>query len=208
MGKFNRENNFNRGNSDREMYKATCADCGRECEIPFRPTTGRRVYCRDDFKKHSPDEGRGGRDMGRSNNFRSQSRGGGHGMQDRPMFDAVCANCGDKCRVPFEPREGKDTLCSKCFEEKGGDPRRSQSDGNSQQLNEINAKLDKILSMLSSTPASKAKSTPKSQEKKKKKSEEVVIEAEPAESVDAAIEEVPTEDVIPTTPKEKKKKKS
>ena len=36
----------------REMHKATCADCGAECEVPFKPTEGRPVYCRNCFQKH------------------------------------------------------------------------------------------------------------------------------------------------------------
>jgi len=36
----------------REMHKAICADCGQETEVPFKPTEGRPVYCRDCFSKH------------------------------------------------------------------------------------------------------------------------------------------------------------
>jgi CxxC-x17-CxxC domain-containing protein len=36
----------------REMHKATCADCGQETEVPFKPTEGRPVYCKDCFSKH------------------------------------------------------------------------------------------------------------------------------------------------------------
>ncbi|MDO9540512.1 MAG: DNA-directed RNA polymerase [Methanocalculus sp.] len=36
----------------REMSKAICADCGCECEVPFKPTEGRPVYCRDCLPKH------------------------------------------------------------------------------------------------------------------------------------------------------------
>jgi DNA-directed RNA polymerase len=36
----------------REMHKAVCSDCGQECEVPFKPTEGRPVYCRDCFPKH------------------------------------------------------------------------------------------------------------------------------------------------------------
>jgi CxxC-x17-CxxC domain-containing protein len=36
----------------REMHKATCADCGQECEVPFKPAEGRPVYCRDCYPKH------------------------------------------------------------------------------------------------------------------------------------------------------------
>jgi CxxC-x17-CxxC domain-containing protein len=38
----------------REMHKAVCADCKKECEVPFKPTEGRPVYCRDCFNKHKP----------------------------------------------------------------------------------------------------------------------------------------------------------
>ena len=38
----------------REMHKAVCADCGKECEVPFKPTEGRPVYCRDCYRKHVP----------------------------------------------------------------------------------------------------------------------------------------------------------
>ena len=37
---------------DREMHKATCADCGNECEVPFKPKEDRPVYCRERFQKH------------------------------------------------------------------------------------------------------------------------------------------------------------
>lgn len=36
----------------REMHKATCSDCGQECEVPFKPSGDRPVYCRDCFQKH------------------------------------------------------------------------------------------------------------------------------------------------------------
>jgi CxxC-x17-CxxC domain-containing protein len=35
----------------REMHKAICSDCGAECEVPFKPTEGRPVYCRDCWQK-------------------------------------------------------------------------------------------------------------------------------------------------------------
>ena len=38
----------------REMHDATCADCGQKTQVPFRPTEGRPVYCRDCFSKRKP----------------------------------------------------------------------------------------------------------------------------------------------------------
>ncbi len=34
-----------------EMHKATCSECGQECEVPFKPEEGRDVFCKDCFKK-------------------------------------------------------------------------------------------------------------------------------------------------------------
>ncbi|MFH1593511.1 MAG: CxxC-x17-CxxC domain-containing protein [Candidatus Omnitrophota bacterium] len=33
----------------RPMHKAICADCGRDCEVPFKPSAGRPVYCKECF---------------------------------------------------------------------------------------------------------------------------------------------------------------
>ncbi len=33
----------------------------------------------------------------------------------RVMYDAVCANCGKPCKVPFKPTEGRPVYCSECF---------------------------------------------------------------------------------------------
>jgi DNA-directed RNA polymerase len=44
---------FRGGNSGpREMTKVTCSDCGVETEVPFKPTEGRPVYCRDCLPNH------------------------------------------------------------------------------------------------------------------------------------------------------------
>jgi CxxC-x17-CxxC domain-containing protein len=33
------------------MYDAVCAECGKDCKVPFEPRSGRPVYCSDCFKK-------------------------------------------------------------------------------------------------------------------------------------------------------------
>lgn len=33
----------------REMHEATCTKCGKKCEVPFVPTEGRDVFCKDCF---------------------------------------------------------------------------------------------------------------------------------------------------------------
>ena len=43
---------FNSG--PREMFDATCSECGAETKVPFKPIEGRPVYCRDCYAKHKP----------------------------------------------------------------------------------------------------------------------------------------------------------
>ena len=94
---------------EREMHKATCSECNSECEVPFKPTEGKRVLCNDCFRRNRPPR--------RSfNNRRSFSR------NDRPreMHKATCADCGKECEVPFKPTEGRAVLCKDCFMAKKG----------------------------------------------------------------------------------------
>ena len=35
----------------REMYEVPCASCGRTARVPFQPSGGRPVYCRDCFDR-------------------------------------------------------------------------------------------------------------------------------------------------------------
>ena len=42
---------FKRDFGPREMHKATCSECGNECEVPFKPTEGKPVFCRDCYRK-------------------------------------------------------------------------------------------------------------------------------------------------------------
>jgi len=39
---------------DREMHKATCGDCGKDCEVPFEPRQDKPVYCNECFPNHKP----------------------------------------------------------------------------------------------------------------------------------------------------------
>lgn len=37
------------GGANRELFDAVCAQCGGAARVPFRPSPGRPVYCRDCF---------------------------------------------------------------------------------------------------------------------------------------------------------------
>jgi CxxC-x17-CxxC domain-containing protein len=32
------------------MFKTICSDCGKECEVPFKPNGSKPVFCRDCFQ--------------------------------------------------------------------------------------------------------------------------------------------------------------
>lgn len=166
MGKFDRNNRpggrggFGNKRPDRaQMYKATCGNCGKSCEVPFRPTGDRPVLCSDCFSKSRND--RGGRDSGRGRSF---------DRDRKTMYSAVCSNCGDKCEVPFKPTGDKPIYCNKCFDQAGGSGRHKGEGKPSQpqtdQFAALNAKLDQILAVLSAQPAAKPKVVKKPAAKK------------------------------------------
>lgn len=35
--------------------------------------------------------------------------------RERPMFEAICADCKVPCEVPFRPSEGRSVYCKECF---------------------------------------------------------------------------------------------
>lgn len=41
---------------DRQMHDATCSGCGKACQVPFRPSAGKEVFCNDCFGKVKGDE--------------------------------------------------------------------------------------------------------------------------------------------------------
>lgn len=43
------------GGGSREMHKATCSECKKECEVPFKPSNDRPIYCKACFAKRKND---------------------------------------------------------------------------------------------------------------------------------------------------------
>lgn len=74
MGNFNRRDDRGgdrggfRPRREVTMHKATCSNCGQTCEVPFRPTGDKPVYCNNCFGKMRDAEG-GGRDRFPRNDF-------------------------------------------------------------------------------------------------------------------------------------------
>jgi CxxC-x17-CxxC domain-containing protein len=51
--KAKRQSSPERGGQGRVETAAVCSHCGRETTIPFKPTQGRPVFCRDCFKERN-----------------------------------------------------------------------------------------------------------------------------------------------------------
>ena len=164
MGKFSRDGKrssggFNRGfgggksfGGDRRfsgsgggrpaMHQATCGECGASCEVPFKPTGSRPVFCNNCFKQQ------GG---GEANKFGGERQARSH-FADRQMYDAVCAKCGHDCQVPFRPTAGKPVFCNNCFDRSGNISTGSKDSSKEvmEQIKLLNFKIDKLTNILTS----------------------------------------------------------
>ncbi len=116
-----------------------------------------------EFNRPHPGQGGGFEKPYDSRDF-GRSRGRGAGTE---LYEAVCAECGEACEVPFKPTGSRPVLCRSCFRQNEGgdtdgrfedrgfkgksrdrfrDKRGSGPAGD--QLAEINRKLDLIMEAL------------------------------------------------------------
>jgi len=113
---------------------------------------------RPDFRNRSRDRPNS-RFGGRSRGGFGRDRGDFRRSERRPreMHDITCDKCGKQCQVPFRPSGDKPVLCSDCFRNSndsntnfgsGNQNKSAQSGISSEQFNQLNSKLDKILLVL------------------------------------------------------------
>ncbi len=89
------------------MYKdktLTCKDCGQQ----FTFTAGEQEFHAEKGFTNEPQRCKACRGARKTST-------GGSGAGTRKMYDAVCAECGKACKVPFEPRSDRPVYCSDCF---------------------------------------------------------------------------------------------
>jgi len=149
-----------------QKYKAVCSKCGDDCELPFRPSGDRPVFCSTCFGQQN-DSGAPRRDNNRGS-FSRPSFG------DKQMHEATCAKCGQSCQVPFQPRPGKDVFCNACFGKSAPSGNRGGGQIDNKQLEMLNSKLDKILKILAPNSSPEIKEEKKVKKEKETKKEKPV----------------------------------
>jgi CxxC-x17-CxxC domain-containing protein len=207
---YKSDSRSDRGDRDRSrptMHSAVCAECGNNCEVPFRPSSDKPVFCNDCF---SAKRGGDSRDSRNSRDFRD-SRGsersdrrdfGRSNFGEKRMFEAVCDECGENCEVPFRPTSGKPVYCSECFDKVGGKSESRKSGPSNEQFEMLSNKLDKIIKLL--TPASSVPAEVTAPVKIKEKTKAIKVEvAKPKKALAPKTEKVKK---APVKAKAKKKK--
>ena len=166
-----RERGFNRGGSRDsrrpEMFEATCNSCGDACEVPFKPSGSKPIYCSSCFEKNQNESPR--RSSGRDRDRRDQKERsfGGRNSNRTTMHKTTCDKCGSECEVPFRPTAGKPVYCDNCFGHTGSN-KEKDTELLKKEIEIINNKLDKILEALASVLSEK-----KDLEKEAKVKEEI-----------------------------------
>ena len=141
-----------RGFAKPEMHRATCAECGNACEVPFKPNGRKPIYCSNCFKK----DGNETRGFDRRPDARSFN------ASEKPMFRATCDECGNACEVPFRPTGERPVYCRECFGkgDGGNRPERALSprpetrvvEYRVDEFKKLNDKLDAIMAVLNRMP--------------------------------------------------------
>lgn len=113
------------GDRDKPMYKAVCSECGKNCEVPFRPTGEKPVFCSDCFNKmRDPSDSRGGKSFDRAPKRDFNDRHAPRQDYSRPA----------ESRAPYKPAPANDET--------------------KRQLFDISTKLDKLISAMEKMTAS------------------------------------------------------
>lgn len=84
-----RDSRDSRGSSSRDyrddgMFSAVCDDCGRDCQVPFRPTGEKPIYCSRCFEKRGNTHDNESNDRGSRNNSR-----GGNSEGNRTLENSI-----------------------------------------------------------------------------------------------------------------------
>lgn len=215
---------FGRPGGRSPMHPATCSDCGQGCEVPFKPTFGKSVFCNDCFKKDQPENSRRSEDRGGRFERRDERRDFSRPSfrDDKPMHSALCDECGEECEVPFRPTGDKPVYCRQCFR-KGGETASGsfkKPDSSKEDFEQMNRKLDRILKILEVMHSKKTFVIEKPEATTKKEDSKMVKIEEPSKfmelkkmvkkvaAIKPAVEKVPAKAAVKKSAKITKSKKA
>jgi CxxC-x17-CxxC domain-containing protein len=107
--------------TDQKLY---CRDCNQE----FVFTTGEQEFYASRGLTNTPSRCPACRaarkaqtGYGSSRNYRRDDY-----REERQMYTATCASCGNEAQVPFQPRDGRPVYCSDCFRSQRSDSGRDR----------------------------------------------------------------------------------
>lgn len=72
---FDSDRGFDDNKSGRMQYKAICAECGKTCGVPFKPSGGRPVFCSECFSRQQDEDGEEPRFHKKQRGFRKSAGG-------------------------------------------------------------------------------------------------------------------------------------
>jgi CxxC-x17-CxxC domain-containing protein len=93
----------------------TCRDCGTS----FLFTAGEQEFFAQKGFTNEPSRCpacRAARKSERGSGSLDYGSAGSYERPPRPMYEAICSECGGVARVPFQPRGDKPVYCSNCFD--------------------------------------------------------------------------------------------
>ena len=166
---FNRDSGAGRNSSDRSqiMHKANCSECGNNCEVPFRPTNGKPVLCQNCFaaSRNSTD----------STSFRNRDEGD-FKPKHASRYESAPRDAGDRGN---KPEQSERVIVKSPFDDK-----KSYNDMKND-IEKMNAKMDKMYSLLERMMQSKNASA---QNTKPAKPAEAVTAAKAVEAKSEKVE--------------------
>lgn len=99
--------------ADQTLY---CRDCNQE----FTFTVGEQEFFASRGLTNAPSRCpscRAARKRANGGSGREYSSGGRGGFREqRQMYTAICASCGNEAQVPFQPRDDRPVYCSNCYQ--------------------------------------------------------------------------------------------
>lgn len=102
---------------DKSMHSAVCDNCGDNCEVPFKPTSGKPVYCSKCFDQMggSSDRGKGGSRGGSRGNDQLNSQFAALNEKLDKILEALVATPSAKTKAATKPKK---TTTTKSTEKK------------------------------------------------------------------------------------------